>query len=86
MTVNINVRQLMFEWSAAYDDRLTVAKLSEYTGIGVGPLQRLVSKSKSSIAFDEIDRLCEFFGITPDELFSRTPNKARLTKKFELVE
>lgn len=52
---------------------LTAAKVSEETGIARSTLSSLVNNTGDGVQYKTLDKLCNYFGITPSEFFDYAP-------------
>lgn len=54
--------------------RLKISEISRMTGIGYSIVQRLYNNEVGRIEFDTLNRLCNFFECTPNDIFEFTPD------------
>ncbi|MDD3127565.1 MAG: helix-turn-helix transcriptional regulator [Candidatus Izemoplasmatales bacterium] len=72
--VIINLKQLMVKKSAQGKRRIYYKDISEATGITISTLSRIANEPKHNISKDHIEKLCAYFGVTPDELMTIIPD------------
>ncbi len=70
----VNLKQLMLLKGARTGKRLYYQDVAEATGISVSTLSRIASNPKYNISKGHIEKLCAYFGVTPDELMTIIPD------------
>jgi CBS domain-containing protein len=69
MPVILNLNVLIAQWEQANPgEKLTLRRLSDWTGINKNTLSRLKSGTTERMSLETLDRLCSFFNCTPSDL------------------
>jgi len=71
--VIVNLRDLMIKKGAVERKRITYEDVKNATGIGVVTLSRIATKSNYNIKTKYIEKLCDYFQCTTDQLFTIIP-------------
>jgi len=66
----LNLKNLMKRKSAATGKKITYTDIEDATGISYATLSRINSTVGYNIKIDHIEKLCRYFGCTPNDLIS----------------
>jgi len=69
-----HLKDLILRKSSKEDRKITYAHISETTGISKITLSRMASKRGYNAGSDIIEKLCNYFNVTPDELMTIIPD------------
>lgn len=69
----VNLKDLMIKKGAITGKRLSYDDISSETGIGASTLSRIANKPGYNIKAEHIEKLCQYFACTPDELMTIIP-------------
>jgi len=64
----------MLRKSARINKKITYDDISKETGISKITLSRMASKKGHNASSGSIEKLCKYFGVTPDELMTIIPD------------
>ncbi len=71
--IRFRLRELMAEYQFVQERRLTMEELAEKTGISRATLSKIAGQKGYATSSDNLDRLCQFFGVTLDKLAEYVP-------------
>lgn len=69
-----HIKDMMLRKSARDGKKVTYADISNETGISKITLSRMASKAGYKAGSDIIEKLCKYFGVTPDQLMTLMPD------------
>lgn len=73
--VIVNLKELMIKKGATEGKRLSYKYINDVTNIGVSTLSRIANDTSYNISRGHIEKLCQYFNCTPDELMTIIPDK-----------
>ena len=66
--IRFHLQKLIAEKQFQENKRITIAEITEATGINRVTLSRMINQKGYSTVTDNLDKLCKFFNCTSDEL------------------
>jgi putative transcriptional regulator len=70
-----NLKAIMLKKSAQSGKKITLKTISKSTGIEYTTLSRIASTPNYNINIDHIEKLCNYFNCTPNDLMSIYPDE-----------
>lgn len=74
MVLIVNLKALMVAKGAKAGKRLTYADIMRETGIREPTLSRIANDTKYNVSREHIEKLCRYFGCTPNDLITIVPD------------
>ena len=73
--VSFNLKSLM--WKKAYkeNNKVTYQHIKDVTGISIQTLSRINSTPNYTISAENLEKLCNYFNCTPNDLISIYPDE-----------
>ena len=70
----VNLKQLIVKKAAQEGRRIYYKDISAATGITISTLSRIGIDPQYNVSRNHIEKLCQYFNVTPDELMTIIPD------------
>lgn len=78
--IKYNLKALISDKEFRDDKKITYEEISKSTGISRQTLSKIASKKGYNTSSENIEKLCQYFECTPDELMTIIPDPEPLEK------
>jgi DNA-binding Xre family transcriptional regulator len=79
------VRRLRFLYAAKLGRRVSIQEVSDQIGIKVNRLSQYELGRVEEIKVEELVKLCEFYGVTIDQVLEYDPSKQQAPRQAALI-
>ena len=70
----VNLKELMVKRGAIIGKRIAYKDINEATSIGISTLSRIANNPNHNISKAHVEKLCNYFNVTPNELMTIIPD------------